>query len=104
MGKAWKQTVTTYFSLEVVNQVVHLLDARAARVAEALGIEHRNLRSVMAPSLENYYDYMHYTPAGAAVVAREVAAALLRPPHHTPELTRAASSSALAPAALEDDV
>src|SRR5439155_1073434 len=79
MGKAWKQTVTTYFSLAVVNQVVHLLDARAARVAEALGIEHRDLRSVLAPSLENYYDYMHYTPAGAAVVAREVAATLLRP-------------------------
>src|SRR5205085_2857175 len=39
MGKAWKQTITTYFSLDVVNQVVHLLDARAARVAEALGIE-----------------------------------------------------------------
>src|SRR5207253_3078600 len=52
MGKAWKQTVTTYFSLAVVNQVVHLLDARAARVAEALGIEHRDLRSVLAPSLE----------------------------------------------------
>ena len=80
MGKAWKQTITTYFSLDVVNQVVHLLDARAARVAEALGIEHRDLRSVLAPSLEYYYDYMHYTPAGAAVVAREVAAALLRPP------------------------
>ena len=79
MGKAWKQTVTTYFSLQVVNQVVHLLDARAARVAETLGIEHRDLRSVLAPSLENYYDYMHYTPAGAAVVAREVATALLRP-------------------------
>src|SRR5437588_718541 len=80
MGKAWKQTITTYFSLNVVNQVVHLLDARAARVAEALGIEHRDLRNVLAPSLEYYYDYMHYTPAGAAVVAREVAAALLRPP------------------------
>jgi len=90
VGKAWKQTVTTYFSLDVVNQVVHLLDARAASVAEELGIEHRNLRSVLAPSLENYYDYMHYTPAGAAVVAREVADALLRPlPPAVPEITRA---------------
>ena len=80
MGKAWKQTVTTYFSLEVVNQVVHMLDARAAGVAEALGIEHRDLRSVLAPSLENYYDYMHYTPTGAAVVAGEVATALLHRP------------------------
>jgi lysophospholipase L1-like esterase len=78
MGKAWKETITTYFSLDVVNQVVHLLDARAAQVADSLGVEHRDLRGVIAPSLENYYDYMHYTPAGAAVVARDVAAALLR--------------------------
>jgi lysophospholipase L1-like esterase len=92
MGKAWKQTVTTYFSLDVVNQVVHLLDSRAASVAAELGVEHRNLRSVLAPSLENYYDYMHYTPAGAAVVAREVADALLHPPAPAvPEITRAAA-------------
>ena len=92
MGKAWKQTVTTYFSLDVVNQVMHLLDARVARVAEQLGVEYRNLRSALAPSLENYYDYMHYTPAGAAVVAREVAAALLAPPSPAvPEVTRAAA-------------
>src|SRR5256886_9418321 len=90
VGKAWKQTVTTYFSLDVVNQVVHLLDSRAASVAEELGIEHRNLRSVLAPSLENYYDYMHYTPAGPVAVARLVADGLLRPlPPAVPEITRA---------------
>lgn len=83
MGKAWKQTITTYFSLDVVNQAVHLLDDRAARVAEELGIEHVDLRRVLAPSLENYYDYMHYTPAGAAVVAGEVARVLLRPARST---------------------
>ena len=81
MGKAWKETITTYFSLDVVNQVAHLLDARAARVADSVGVEHRDLRGVMAPGLENYYDYMHYTPAGAAVVARAVAAGLLRSDH-----------------------
>jgi lysophospholipase L1-like esterase len=104
MGKAWKQTITTYFSLDVVNQVVHLLDARAAGVAEELGIEHRNVRSVLASSLANYYDYMHYTPAGAAVVARDVAAALLHPPSvAASEITRV-SSPALAPATVEDEV
>jgi lysophospholipase L1-like esterase len=91
MGKAWKETITTYFSLDVVNQVVHLLDARAARVADSLGVEHRDLRGVLAPSLENYYDFMHYTPAGAAVVAREVAAALLRP-HHAADTTTVGGS------------
>jgi lysophospholipase L1-like esterase len=95
MGKAWKETITTYFSLDVVNQVVHLLDARAARVADSLGVEHRDLRGVMAPSLENYYDYMHYTPAGAAIVAREVAAALLRP-HHAEDNTTVGGSVSFA--------
>src|SRR2546423_14969392 len=102
MGKAWKQTVTTYFSLDVVNQVMHLLDARVARVAEQLGVEYRNLRSALAPSLENYYDYMHYTPAGAARLGREVPAALLAPPSPPgPPVPRAAGglpSSAPRPA------
>src|SRR2546423_1672299 len=70
MGKAWKQTVTTYFSLDVVNQVMHLLDARVARVAEQHGVEYRNLRSAPAARLEEYYDYLHYTPAGGGSAAR----------------------------------
>jgi hypothetical protein len=35
---------------------------------------------VLAPTLDNYYDFVHYTAAGAAVVAQAVTAALLRPP------------------------
>ena len=69
-----------YYSLEVVNELMGLMDARAAAVADQLGIEHLDLRPVLAPSLENYYDYVHFTPAGAAVVARAVAGALSRRP------------------------
>src|SRR2546425_10525971 len=57
---------------------MRLLDARAATVADKLGVEHLDSRPVLTPSLEHYYDYVHYTPAGAAVVARAVAAAFLR--------------------------
>jgi len=90
LGKAWKDHITTYYSLDVLNQLMGLCDARGAVVAEELGIEHLDLRPVLAPTLENYYDFVHYTPAGAAVVAQEVAAALLR---WTPSLPQRHTSS-----------
>jgi lysophospholipase L1-like esterase len=80
MGKAWEDTISVYYALDVVNRLMGLVDARAAAVAEALGIEHLDLRPVLPPRLEYYYDYVHYTPVGAALVARAVAATLLRPP------------------------
>lgn len=79
-GKAWKQKITSYYTLDVVNQLMGLVDARAANVADDLGIEQVDLRRNLAPTLENYYDYVHYTPTGAGVVARTIAAVLLRPP------------------------
>jgi len=74
-----------------------LMDARAAAVADDLGIEHVDLRRTLAPTLENYYDYVHYTPAGAAVVARTVAGALLSQPaeagrRHAPSRTGPSSN------------
>jgi len=80
LGKAWKQHITVYYALEVLNSLMALVDARAAMVAEELGIEHLDLRSVLAPTLANYYDFVHYTPAGAAIVARTLAGAVLRRP------------------------
>jgi len=77
LGKAWKQEITVYYAQEILNHLMALVDARAATVADELGIEHLDLRPVLAPTLDNYYDFVHYTPAGAAVVARAVAAALL---------------------------
>jgi len=80
VGKAWKQTLSTFYTLEVLGDLMGRLDARAAAIAEEAGVEQLDLRPVLTPSLENYYDYFHCTPAGAAVVARAVAAAVLRPP------------------------
>src|SRR2546425_13275060 len=74
MGKPWKQTIRVYYTLDVMNRLMRLLDARAATVADKLGVEHLDLRPVLTPSLEHYYDYVHYTPAGAAPVARGGAA------------------------------
>lgn len=78
MGKAWKQTITVYYSHEVINGLLGLVDQRAALVADEVGVEHLQLRPVLTEGLRHYYDHDHYTPAGAAVVARVVADALTR--------------------------
>ena len=79
VGKPWKERITTYYSLDVVNRLLDLVHARAARVADELGIERVNLRSVLNERSRHYFDHDHYTPAGAAVVAQTVAATLLAP-------------------------
>jgi lysophospholipase L1-like esterase len=79
LGKAWKQAISVYYAQDILNCLMALVDARAAAVASELGVEHLDLRTVLEPSLENYYDLVHYTPRGAAVVAQTVAEAILRP-------------------------
>lgn len=79
MGVAWREPVTTYYSLGVANRLMRLLALRAIQVTEDMGVEHVDVHPALKPSLENYYDWLHYTPAGAAVVASAVTAALVRP-------------------------
>jgi len=80
VGKPWKETISVYYSLDVLNSLMGQVDARAAMVADALGVQHVNLRPVLDQGLRHYYDHDHYTPVGATVVARTVASALCRPP------------------------
>jgi lysophospholipase L1-like esterase len=79
VGQAWRQPVTTYFAIDVTARLMALLDARAVRVADALGVEHLDLSSALQPTLDTYYDYFHLTPSGARTVAGLVATALTRP-------------------------
>lgn len=83
-GPAWLQEVTTYFSHDVLRRLMGQLDAAASRIAQDLDVEQLDLRRVVEPSLENYYDFFHATPAGAKIVAGAVGAALVGAP-----LTRA---------------
>ena len=98
VGKAWKEPVSVYYSLDVVNRLLELIDARAARVADALGVQHLDLRPLLTLGLRHYYDHDHHTAAGAAVIARTVAGALLSPAvAGVPTTDRPAVASAQAP-------
>jgi lysophospholipase L1-like esterase len=100
LGKAWKGPITVYYSLEVVNRLMGLVDRRAAAVAVECGVEQIDLQSLVTPGLEHYYDHTHFTPAGAAVVAEALVAALTRTGRRTgrePSFTstRVASGSSM---------
>jgi lysophospholipase L1-like esterase len=79
VGQAWRDELTTYFSIEVTGRLMALLDARAARIAGSLGVEQIDLMPVLEPNLATYYDYFHLTPSGARTVAAAVARALAEP-------------------------
>jgi len=95
-GKAWREAVTDFYSMDVLCRLMALMDARAVRVAEDLGVEHVDLKTVLEPSLNNYYDFVHFTPTGSAAVAAAVAAALLRGPVRLEQLPSRALESPLA--------
>ena len=80
VGQVWRETVTTYYSFEVVSRLMALVDTKAAIMANALGVEQLDLMPLLDRSLATYYDGFHLTPAGARVVATAVAAAVLRQP------------------------
>lgn len=77
VGRAWREDVSTFYSLDIPCRLMAMLDARVARVAEDLDVEQIELQSLLEPSLDLYYDWLHLTPAGAKAVATAVAATIL---------------------------
>jgi len=80
VGQAWKEEVSAFYSHDVLRRLMALLDSRAARVAQELEVEQLDIRDVVEPSLENYYDFFHATPSGARAVASAVAMTVVRLP------------------------
>jgi lysophospholipase L1-like esterase len=89
VGQVWREEVTTYYSFEVVSNLMALVDAKAAAIARSLDVEQVDLMPILEHSLRTFYDGFHATPAGAAVVANAVADAVLEPLRA--DLTNAAS-------------
>lgn len=76
-GKPYAEEVTTYFSHDVVNQLMGAVDEAAARVAQKLGVEELNLMERLEHDFETFYDRLHFTKKGAEVVGLAVADQIL---------------------------
>ena len=77
IGRPYVEKTTEYYTHPLVRSLLTALDARAEQTAQRLGVEELDLRSAVAPNLENYYDYLHFTPQGAQLVAAAVARKIL---------------------------
>ena len=75
--KGEQKSDDAYFTHDAVRDLLWKVDRRIARSAEDMGVEQVDLAAALAPSLENFYDFIHFTPAGARRVADAVAAAVL---------------------------
>jgi hypothetical protein len=80
VGQAWRDEVTTYYSFDVFSRLMRKLNARAAAVARSFSVEQLDLTPFLAPSLDTYYDAVHFTDAGARHVGEVITAAILREP------------------------
>lgn len=73
-GQPYVEDVKTYYAFEVVSRLMELVDARMAEVAAEEGAECLNLRPRLEHSLRTFYDFLHFTPEGAEVTGRTIAA------------------------------
>lgn len=84
IGNPYHEKVTVYYTWEVVGRLMRQMNERAAAVADELGIQRVDLMPVLPKDLATYYDFFHFTPAGAERVADEVVRAILAPPPAAP--------------------
>ena len=77
IGRPYVEKTSEYYTHPLVRSLLAKLDERAAATARRLGVEELDLRPLVAPSLTNYYDYLHFTPHGARIVAEAVSRAVL---------------------------
>ncbi len=75
-----KEEESAYYTHAVVRDVMSKVDRRIERVTSQLGVEQVNLMPVLKADLTNFYDFFHFTPAGARRVAKHTAATVLAPP------------------------
>ncbi len=80
VGRPYVEKTTDYYPHPLVRSLLTRLDERAAATARRLGVEELDLRGTIEPNLENYYDYLHFTPTGARKVADAVASVVLGRP------------------------
>ena len=81
-GDPHKQNVSTYYSVEVVAQLLSEVNEVACRVTAENGAQIVHVQNCLTPPAACFYDDFHFTPFGAGIVADIVSKAFLQ---HCPE-------------------
>lgn len=79
-GRPYTEPVTAYYDRALIFPILRQLDAITTSVAASLHVESLELRSRIPADFTHYYDELHATPKGAALLGDLVASAILAPP------------------------
>jgi len=71
-GDVITQDVKTFYSHEVIFDLMKRIEGVVLASATKHGVESFNMHTALEPSKENYYDHFHFTPIGSAKVARMI--------------------------------
>jgi len=77
-GNPHKQNVSTYYSSELVAQLLSEVNEVACRVAVENGAQIVHIHNCLTPPTACFYDDFHFTPLGARIVADVVSKAFLQ--------------------------
>lgn len=71
IGKVYKgDRISTYFSAEVISELLHRIDEIAAEVASRALVPQVDLRSVLEMSAEHFFDQLHTRASASVPIAR----------------------------------
>ncbi len=76
-GVIYGSGVDTYYSHRLVRELMRKTAERCGEVARERGVIDIDLSKDLEPGLENYYDFLHFTPKGAERVAEQIRKHLL---------------------------
>ena len=72
-GVIYASDVDTYYSHRLIAELMHKTAERCGEVTRAHGAIDIDLGDTVEAGLENYYDFLHFTPKGAERVAHRIA-------------------------------
>jgi hypothetical protein len=78
VGKAVFENVSVFYSNDVIFRLMRAVRELAARACDDAGVEQLDLMPVLERSVNTYYDHLHHTPVGAAMIASVVGDHVLR--------------------------
>jgi len=76
VGNSFRKHSDTFYSARVLCEVMSAIDAVVAEVCIERSVRSIDLKNLIPPTLEYYYDQIHLTTAGSALVATAVAEAI----------------------------
>ena len=78
IGSIYSGRCEEYFATELVGELMAAVAQRSRDLCSKMGIEDLDLLPFIEPNLETFYDFNHFTPKGAKVVAKAIAEAVIQ--------------------------